>query len=251
MNTPSFAFANTKDYHRLTKILLEDDDVPGRFFDPLKKEVPGITDEDRKRILQSAGVVGLIQKKPVANPLDAQYFGAAPFLFGADRVMKFSVEPEGGEKLRDVPADMSENYLNEALLKRMGTREDVVFYFKVQVRGKDDADLGIENATTAWDEGATPFVNVAKITIPAPQPDINTPEALAECEDLVFTPWHALPEHQPLGSINRLRKEVYLASENHRQADGDDDDDDGNGGKGRGRGRKGGRGAAGGRGRRA
>ena len=219
INTPSFAFANTKDYHRLTKVLLAHNDDPSMFFAPLQVDVPGITDEDKQRVIQSFGVVQQIKAKPVANPLEIQYFGAAPFLFGADRVMKFTIEPKGGEKPQVVPANASENYLNEALLKRMCRRGAVVFSFKVQVRGKDANNLDIENATTAWDEQETPFVTVAQITIPAPQRSINIPRALAACEALVFTPWHALPEHQPLGSINRLRKEVYLASENHREAD--------------------------------
>ena len=30
-------------------------------------------------------------------------------------------------------------------------------------------------------------------------------------ENLSFTPWHSLPEHRPIGGINRVRKAVYLA----------------------------------------
>jgi len=30
-------------------------------------------------------------------------------------------------------------------------------------------------------------------------------------EQLSFTPWHSLPEHQPLGSINRARRVIYEA----------------------------------------
>jgi hypothetical protein len=31
------------------------------------------------------------------------------------------------------------------------------------------------------------------------------------CENLSYTPWHALPEHEPLGSINRARRAIYTA----------------------------------------
>ena len=31
------------------------------------------------------------------------------------------------------------------------------------------------------------------------------------CDNLSYTPWHALPEERPVGGINRLRKEVYAA----------------------------------------
>lgn len=34
---------------------------------------------------------------------------------------------------------------------------------------------------------------------------------MAFCQDLAFNPWRALPEHRPLGGINRVRREVYVA----------------------------------------
>jgi len=58
---------------------------------------------------------------------------------------------------------------------------------------------------------------VAKIMIRVPQSP-HTPEALEHCEMLAFSPWHSLAAHQPLGSINRLRRSVYSESANHRGA---------------------------------
>ena len=97
----------------------------------------------------------------------------------------------------------------------MSGTDDIVFDFQVQVGGKKDG-LDIEDATTVWDETEVPFVNVARITIRAPQKEITTPMHVERCENLVFTPWHSLAEHQPLGSINRLRRAVYLASRDKR-----------------------------------
>ena len=98
----------------------------------------------------------------------------------------------------------------------MRQNEPVCFDFIIQVRGAGERGLNIEDATTHWDAERFPFVNVARIVIPAPQKDINSKKAEAECEKLVFTPWHSLAAHQPLGGINRLRKAVYLASKDHR-----------------------------------
>lgn len=217
INTPAFAFANVEDYLRLSRIILENDDVPALFFAPLQAEIPGITGEQKLRILNSFKVVQMIQAKPVANPLEVRYFSAAPFLFGLDRVMKFSAEPEGGEKPQTVPSNPPKDYLREALVETLEGKADVVFDFKVQVRGKEEG-LGIEDATSIWDENQFPFVNVAKITIRSPQREIFTPKALERCENLVFNPWHSLADHQPLGGINRLRKPVYLNSAEHRGA---------------------------------
>ena len=221
INQPAFAFANTEDYLRLTKIIREHNDDPTTFFAPLQMPVPGVTDEQKLRILNTFKIVQQIQAMPVANPLEVRYFSAAPFLFGPDRVMKFAATPSVNQKPQIVPENPSENYLSEALEKTMRGTEDILFDFQIQVRSKEDG-LNIEGASTVWDETEIPFVNVAKIIIRAPQKQITTPKHVERCERLVFTPWHSLAEHQPLGSINRLRRAVYLASEDKR---GDDQPD--------------------------
>ena len=38
-----------------------------------------------------------------------------------------------------------------------------------------------------------------------------------ECEHMTFNPWNCLEQHRPLGSINRMRLAVYLASLQVRQ----------------------------------
>lgn len=215
INQPSFAFANTEDYLHLSKILLDNDDVPDKFFGLLQD--PDISDEQRGRVMNTLGIVQQIQSMPVASPLEVVYFSAAPFLFGTDRVMKFSAKPSADQKPQTVPENPNENYLTEALQEAMSGSNDISFDFQVQVRQLEDG-LNIENASTVWDEADIPFVTVAKVKIHAPQKNITTPEQLEKCEKLVFTPWHSLADHQPLGSINRLRKAVYLASEDKRFA---------------------------------
>jgi hypothetical protein len=37
---------------------------------------------------------------------------------------------------------------------------------------------------------------------------------------MAFNPWHARPEHSPLGSMNRARKEIYRAMSEFRRAAG-------------------------------
>ena len=162
-------------------------------------------------------LVQKIQATPTANPLEIQYFGAAAFRFGPDRVMKFSARPVGELKPQVPPASGSDDYLREALTQTMQGSDDIVFDFMVQVRGPNDGDLGIEDASHVWEESSVPFQKVAKITIPAPQ----SPKQLADNDELctknAFTPWHSLPDHEPLGGINRLRKPVYIASVKHRR----------------------------------
>jgi hypothetical protein len=194
-------------------------DDPRPFFailDPRLPPVEGITAADKQRAKATLDLVTEIKKTPVANPLEIQYFGAAPFLFGKDHVMRFSVQPWGGEKPQVPPAKPSANYLAQAVTRTMRGYEPICFDFMVQVRKANERGLNIEDATTHWDAKKFPFINVARVVIPTPQKNLNSSRAKAECEKRVFTPWHALPAHQPLGGINRLRKAVYLASKYHR-----------------------------------
>ncbi len=64
----------------------------------------------------------------------------------------------------------------------------------------------IENSTGEWD---SPFIKMA--TIRFPRQVFNSPEHLQFSENLSFNPFHCLPEHRPLGGINRCRKIMYEA----------------------------------------
>jgi hypothetical protein len=70
--------------------------------------------------------------------------------------------------------------------------------------------MPVEDPTVRWAESASPFQKVATLRIPVQ--DCSPQQRRNHGERLVFTPWHALEEHRPLGGINRVRKAVYLAS---------------------------------------
>ena len=60
---------------------------------------------------------------------------------------------------------------------------------------------------TEWKESDAPFYQVATLIIPRQR--FDTPEQNQFCENLSYSPWHALPEHRPLGGTNRVRKIIY------------------------------------------
>ena len=64
--------------------------------------------------------------------------------------------------------------------------------------------MPVEDPTVEW---TAPWQKVATIRIP-PQ-SFDSPEQMAFGENLSFTPWHTLPEHRPLGGVNRARKRIY------------------------------------------
>ena len=147
------------------------------------------------------------------SPFDNMYFGAAPFGFGEGRAMRFAARPVNPMSGPVGAAVNDENYLREALRKRMveAAGKDICFDFQIQVRDTSqltNLENDIEDACKAWPD---PFVTVARIAIPSSQ-DPSSPERTEFCETLFYTPWHGLDEHRPLGGINRLRKDVYEKS---------------------------------------
>lgn len=203
INLPAFAFPNVSEYLQVTKIqLAKHDDITSFFAPPLSPEK-----------LKTAAVVKKIKQTSLGNPLESPYFSAAPFLYGADKVAKFSVTPRSAEKT-PVPENPSTNYLREAMKKSLDPAigKPALFDFRVQLRNDDS--LPIEDATAEWSETTAAPQNVATIEID-PQ-NFDNPLQVTECEHMAFTPWHGLTAHQPIGGINRLRRGVYIASSKFR-----------------------------------
>jgi catalase len=256
ISTPTFAFSDVRTYLRLNEVLLNPKvsphgDIANGFFLPKtrlleeKKPLPrandlvwgniwvGFNNDDLKKTLKSLKNIGEIEGKgnTVRNPLQVQYFGAAPFLFGEGKAMKVSAVPCKAIEQRDFEdrknlTDPPKNYLREALTQSMKGPESICFNFKIQTRSEAELEAEraeklleeepIEDATTLWRDELTSYEEVARITIPVPQaPD--APEAIGHCEKLAFTPFHSLAAHRPIGGINRLRHEVYESSATHRR----------------------------------
>ena len=93
-------------------------------------------------------------------------------------------------------------------------KHDATFDFMVQPR--TSKAMKVEDSRTEWPEAEAPFYKVATITIPQQDFDNSTRDALGE--RLAFNPWHALPQHRPLGSLNRTRRVVYEATSSLRRS---------------------------------
>jgi hypothetical protein len=92
---------------------------------------------------------------------------------------------------------------------------DVSFDFFLQ-RYVDDDRTPIENTRIVWTETVSKPEHVATIIIP--MQNLVCSERATFCENLSFSPWHGLPEHKPLGVINRVRRLVYPEISKYRHA---------------------------------
>jgi hypothetical protein len=106
------------------------------------------------------------------------------------------------------------NRLRQAMIERLVNHQmPATFDFTVQVvQVPEDDPSVIETPTVEWN---FPEQRVAVIKIPSQKFNVTAVDRFGE--DLVYTPWHALQEHRPLGEINLVRKAVYLASSTMRQ----------------------------------
>jgi hypothetical protein len=108
--------------------------------------------------------------------------------------------------------DGTEAELRNDLQARLN-QDELCFQFGVQ-RYRDGLGWTVEDGMNEWKASDSPFTTVATIKIPKQK--FLTDEKLEYCDNLSFQPWHALPEHRPLGNINRTRKIVYELLSNFR-----------------------------------
>jgi hypothetical protein len=76
--------------------------------------------------------------------------------------------------------------------------------------------MPIEDAAQRWDEAKSPFLKVA--TLHLPMQEFRNGRRARQAEELSFSPAHALPEHAPLGGLNRARSKIYAALARFRHA---------------------------------
>ncbi|WP_224367630.1 LodA/GoxA family CTQ-dependent oxidase [Hyalangium versicolor] len=157
-------------------------------------------------------------QKVVPTVLGTPYWSVLPFRFGKARYAKYKLEPmdipprDGASRDSEDPFYLRKDL--HARLKNGASR----FRFMVQLR-TDDETMPLDRATVRWSEELSPPIHVATLELP-PQ-DLDTRGQDTYGENLAYNTWHALPEHEPVGSIAEARKVAYRASaENRRNVNG-------------------------------
>ena len=163
-----------------------------------------------------SGTLKAMGGHPETNPLGETYFSQVPVLFG-DYMAKISLAPVAPELtvLKDAPVDLSgtPDGLRRAMQQHFATQGGE-WELRVQLC-TDLATMPIEDATVEWKQEDSPFVAVARLKV---TPQEGWSEELSKKIDdgVQFSPWHAVAAHRPLGSIMRIRKVAYEASQKFR-----------------------------------
>lgn len=153
------------------------------------------------------------------NQLDMNWFSVTPYQLGgvnkqgfANTTVKYKLQACNSTRRtfnKDIDGD---DYLRTVMTQQLQAGEGCFdFYLQKQL---DPSQQLMEDARYAWDEDDSPFIKVARITIPAQ--GLSSPEQQEFCENLSFNPWHGLEVHKPLGSVNRARRDVMKAISDFR-----------------------------------
>lgn len=151
------------------------------------------------------------------NPLGQRYWSCTPYLLGEGQAVMYSFMPKTKNVYKKIPGvpfgKVPFNYLRENMVKTLNEM-DVEFDLMIQLQ-TDPHLMPIEDSSVWWPEKLSPFIPVATVHIPKQTFDTT---AMAEFNKrLKMNPWHCLPEHRPLGNLNRARFRLYFELSKFRQ----------------------------------
>jgi hypothetical protein len=215
VNSPAFVSKSGKRFLRSAKLLAATTDKAPRAKRLLSSVLRRVERAIEALGTRSATLVSL-GGQALVHPAGDLYFSQTPLLHGL-YMAKLSLAPLSPRliALQGAPLDTTDDA--DALRHAMNevfTAHAAEWELRVQLC-TDLAAMPIEDATQVWPEERSPFVRVARIVVP-PQPAWDAARADASDRRLSFSPWHGLAAHRPLGSINRLRQQVYANAQHFR-----------------------------------
>lgn len=191
MSTKNFVSKKIKHFHRILKVLTVPY-KPGTFFPKLFSLIASFP------IL----VRGTKAKIKCDHPFEVSYFSTVPYRFGdKTKAVKYAVIPSDKNMLKFTDKT-SKDFLRANMAATL-LKHEIVYDFFIQLQ-TDPVKMPIEDPTVVWN---SPLIKIATIRIPKQAFDM--PEQNEFGDNLSFNPWHALPEHRPLGNFNRVRKKIY------------------------------------------
>ncbi len=215
-NSRAFNVRDAKDFlgnvHRLGTFT---DKVPN-----LKKVVSAIS-RGAEHALEAVGgqstVLTTYAGQAMTHILGDTFYSQAPLRHG-DYMAKLCVSPISPNllALHNAPVSLSgrPDGLRE-LVREFFLAQGATWEVRIQLCVDLDT-MPIENASATWPEDSSPYVAVARITVPA-QDSWGDDKVGAIDEGITFSPWRGLLAHQPLGSIMRARRRAYESSAAYRR----------------------------------
>lgn len=215
VNGPAFVAPNAAGFNKSLKLLAATTNTgqgwKKAFSALLRGTVAGLN-----AIGVEGGGLKALGGQAMTHPLGETFYTQTPFRHGR-YIAKLSLAPVTAslKVLKDKSVDLAG--------KPNGLRSAVIDYFanhgaewelRVQLQ-TNPRTMPVEDASVLWPEDESPYLAVGRVTV-APQPAWSEARAEQADDGLSFSPWHGIMDHQPLGSINRARKEAYAMSAGFR-----------------------------------
>lgn len=148
---------------------------------------------------------------PHTSLLGESFYAQLPLRYG-DYIAKFAIVPvsENLKALTGKPVDTSkdDDVIRHEVEGFFATQQ-AVWHLQVQLCTNLE-EMPVESVK-AWDENKSPFVTVAIITA-EPQSAWSEEKSRIVDDGMSFSPWNGIADHQPLGSLMRMRKLAYERS---------------------------------------
>ena len=215
VDAPAFGAAHAKDFLANLKLLARTTDRAEGAKKLLSAVLRG-TEAALETVGLKSATITQLGGHPANHPLGEVYYTQSPFRFG-DYIGKFSIAPVS-PNLTDLHGDhvniaarpdALREVINETMIEQGGEWE-----LRVQLCTDLDT-MPIEDSSRQWDEKASPYHAIGLLRA-APQQSWTVDRARVVDDELAFSPWHGLAAHQPLGSINRVRRSAYDMSAEFR-----------------------------------
>jgi len=157
-------------------------------------------------------------KLPNQHFLSYTMYSQSAYRWG-DCVVKYALFPSEAMLKKVEGMDVTEDSDPEVLstwLREYFRDNNAEYDLRVQVC-KDIEAQSVENTGMEWSEDRYPFETVGKVVLPKGQDPFSAKRRAAWDDGMRLNVWYGLEEHRPLGSANRLRKELYETSSRNRE----------------------------------
>ncbi|QGZ67080.1 catalase family protein [Paraburkholderia acidisoli] len=211
VNAPMFTAATPKAFVKNLELLAKTTDRMPKTKKALSTVLRGV-EHVVETLGGESGKIKSLGGHPETHILGETFYACAPLLYGP-YFAKLSIAPVSPElvALKDASLDTS--------AKPDALREAVTDFFAVnsgewelRVQLATDIDkMPVEDASVQWPENESPYLAVARIRV-APQPTWTEQRVAAIDDGMVFSPWHGIAAHRPIGGVMRARKLAYEMS---------------------------------------
>lgn len=212
---PAFAAPNASKFLGNLKLLAKTTDKAEWAKIALSKILRGV-EKGIEAIGAKSPLITTLGGHPLTNPAGDIFYSQTPFRYGA-YMAKFCLAPVSSNLKALSGVEINLAGRRDALRDELGdvfAGSGGTWEFRVQLL-TDLKSMPIEDASVVWPEDVSPYVPVARLTI-EPQTAWSEERAKVGDDQLAFSVWHGLAAHQPLGSVNRVRKSAYESSAGFR-----------------------------------